>query len=83
MIGSPLVNWRMPARRRGRAELEPPGEKILTLVISDAINPQYRNRVEPLARTLLAFSARPSKPEVRKPFSPNTPPLPRGMLKTQ
>jgi hypothetical protein len=66
-----------------QADLEPPGEKILTLVISDAINPQYRNRVEPLARTLLAFSARPSKPEVRKPFSANTPPLERGMLKTQ
>jgi hypothetical protein len=66
-----------------QADFEPPGEKILTLVISDAINPQYRNRVEPLARTLLAFSARPSKPEVRLPFSANTPPLAKGMLKTQ
>jgi hypothetical protein len=44
------------------APVEPPGEQILKLVVSDAINPQYRNRVEPLARTLLAFCARPANP---------------------
>jgi hypothetical protein len=67
----------------GAADLEPPGEKILTLIISDAINPAYRDRVAPLARTLLAFTARPSKPEKRLPFPANTPPLGKGMLKPQ
>jgi hypothetical protein len=65
------------------AELEPPGEKIMNLVITDTISPQFRDRVEPLSRTLLAYCAKPSKPEVRRAFPANTPPLQKGMLKPQ
>jgi hypothetical protein len=65
------------------AELEPPGEKIMNLVISDTISPEYRDRIEPLARTLLAYCAKPSKPEARLAFPANTPPLQKGMLKPQ
>ncbi len=65
------------------AELEPPGEKIMTMVISDTISPEYRDRIEPLSRTLLAFCAKPGKAEARLAFPANTPPLQKGMLKPQ
>lgn len=67
----------------GPADTDPPGDKILTMIVADAINPQYRDRVEPLAKTLLAFCARPNKPEKRLTFPANTPPLNKGMLKAQ
>lgn len=62
---------------------DPPGEMILTTVIADAISPEYRNRVEPMARTLLAFTAIKSEPETRKPFPANTPPLGRANFDPQ
>jgi Mg-chelatase subunit ChlD len=52
-----------------------PGEKILTHVLADAINRQYRDRVEPLAQTLLAYAQLKSEPEKRLVFAANTPPL--------
>ena len=54
---------------------EHPGEKILTLIIADAMNPQYRDRVEPLVRTLLCLSEPPAGPEKRLAFPADTPPL--------
>jgi hypothetical protein len=57
---------------------ELPGEKILTHVLEDTISPQYRNRVEPLARTLLAYCQGKSEPEQREAFFQNTP----GMMKS-
>jgi hypothetical protein len=54
---------------------EHPGEKILTLIIADAMNPQYRDRVEPLVGTLLCLSEAPAGPEKRLAFPADTPPL--------
>jgi hypothetical protein len=54
---------------------EHPGEKILTLIIADAMNPQYRDRVEPLVRTLLCLSEAPAGPEKRLAFEADTPAL--------
>jgi len=56
---------------------ELPGEKILTHVLEDTISPQYRNRVEPLARTLLAYCQGKSEQEQREAFFQNTP----GMMR--
>lgn len=61
----------------------PPGEKIMTHVITDAINRQYADRVAPLAQTLLANVQHKSEAEVRLPYPANTPPLGAGMLKPQ
>lgn len=61
----------------------PPGEKILTQVLTDAINRQYADRVAPLAQTLLANVAPRSEAEVRLAYPANTPPLGAGMLKPQ
>lgn len=60
-----------------------PGEKILTQIIADVINPQYRDRLQPLVRTLLAWSQPPSPQEKRLPFPANTPSLNEGKLKPQ
>jgi hypothetical protein len=56
----------------GEAADGSPGDQILALLVADAINPQYRDRVEPLARTLLAACAAPADPERRLGFAPNT-----------
>jgi len=61
----------------------PPGEQILTKVLTDVINPQYADRVQPLARTLLAHVQSKSEPEKRLPFPADTPPLGAGTLKPQ
>jgi hypothetical protein len=60
------------------ADLEPPGEKIMNLVISDTISPQFHDRVEPLSRTLLSYCAKASKSALRRVFPANTPPSPKG-----
>ncbi|CAA9440722.1 MAG: hypothetical protein AVDCRST_MAG64-4148, partial [uncultured Phycisphaerae bacterium] len=62
---------------------ETPGEQILTHVLADAIHPQYRDRVEPLARTLLAHVAPKPDPEKRLAFAANTPPLPQATPRPQ
>jgi hypothetical protein len=62
---------------------EHPAEQILTDIIADVINPQYRDRLQPLVRTLLAYCEQPSPMEERKPFPANTPPLKEGNLKAQ
>jgi hypothetical protein len=62
---------------------ELPGEVILTHVLEDTISPQYRNRVEPLARTLLAYCQGKSEPEQREAFFANTPGMSKGEFKSQ
>ncbi len=60
-----------------------PGEKVLSGILSDAIRPQYRDRLGPIVKTLLAYSEPPMQPEVRKGFPANTPPTKTGDLKPQ
>lgn len=62
---------------------DPPGDKILGRVLADTINPQYRDRVEPLARTILAYTELKSEPEKRMAFPMNTPPLVRKAMNAQ
>ncbi len=52
-----------------------PGERILMEILSDTVNPQYRDRVHPMTRTLLSYCEPISPPEQRKGFPENTPPL--------
>lgn len=60
------------------------GEKILLPIIADAINPQYRDRLEPLVKTLLAYCEQPPAKETRKAFPANTPSLePAKNIKVQ
>src|SRR4030095_5815673 len=59
------------------------GDAILKGIIADAINPQYRDRLDPLVRTLLAWSEQPSPPEKRLAFPANTPPLTEGKWRPQ
>jgi Mg-chelatase subunit ChlD len=59
------------------------GEKIFVPVLVDAINPGYRDRVEPLVYTLLAHVAPRSETEKRLGFSANTPPVGAGMFRPQ
>jgi hypothetical protein len=66
----------------GSAE-QPPGERILAHLLSDLINPEYKDRVDPLARTLLAHVQPKSEPEKRLPFPANTPPLPQTTYDAQ
>jgi hypothetical protein len=62
---------------------ETPGEQVLAHVLADAIHPQYRDRVEPLARTLLAHVAGKPEPERRLAFAADTPPLEARALRPQ
>jgi hypothetical protein len=66
----------------GSAE-QPPGERILTHVLSDLISPQYKDRVEPLSRTLVSYVQPKSEPEKRLAFPGNTPPLNRTTYDSQ
>jgi hypothetical protein len=54
---------------------QPPGERILVHVLADMINPQYKDRAEPLAQTLLAAVTPKTEPEKRQTYAANTPPL--------
>lgn len=60
-----------------------PGEIILSQILADAINPQYRDRLGPLVKTLLAFNEPASKPEERVGFPADTPSLKRAKAKAQ
>ena len=62
---------------------QPPGEKILTHVLTDAINPQYKDRVQPLAQTLLAYCQMKSDAEKRLAYVANTPSLMAGTFNAQ
>ena len=54
---------------------ENPGDKILAAVISDALNPEFADRVEPLVSILMAHVQPAAPAEVRLVFPVNTPPL--------
>jgi hypothetical protein len=60
-----------------------PGEKILEMILADAVNPTYRKRLGPLVRTLLAACEPASPQEKRMHFVANTPPLQEGKLNVQ
>ncbi len=60
-----------------------PGDKILEMILADAVNPAYRTRLSPLVRTLLASCEPPSPQEKRLRFMANTPPLTEGKLDSQ
>ncbi|HEX8912210.1 MAG TPA: hypothetical protein VF796_07605, partial [Humisphaera sp.] len=62
---------------------EAPGEKILVGILADLINPGYRDRVDPLVRTLLANTSLRAEPEKRLAYVANTPPAGAAMLKPQ
>ena len=55
-----------------RAEGEKPGDKVMVQVLSSAINKTYKDRVAPLARTILAFAEPTGQPEKRIGFPANT-----------
>ncbi|MDB5294456.1 MAG: von Willebrand factor, type, partial [Phycisphaerales bacterium] len=65
------------------ADADEPGDAVLAHVLAAAINPQYADRVAPLARTLLAHEAPKADPEKRVGFPANTPPLRRISVKAQ
>lgn len=67
----------------GRPPKDHAGEAILETVLGNAMNPQYRDRMQPMLRTLMAFAEQRPEPEARLAFPANTPPLTRGMLKRQ
>ena len=67
----------------GRPPKDHAGEAILETVLGNAVNPQYRDRMQPMLRTLMAFAEQRPEPEARLAFPANTPPLTQGMLKRQ
>jgi len=52
-----------------------PNKRLLVRVLTDAINPQYADRVEPLVKVLIAYSqkAAPREPEIRAAFGNGLP----------
>jgi clan AA aspartic protease (TIGR02281 family) len=82
----PLASIPRPEAQLVVAPMPPaddPTDKVLVSILADAINPQWKDRLGPLVKTLLAWSEPTSKPETRKGFPANTPSLSKGELKRQ